>query len=173
MGAYPKNLTDLEQWFSSEDVCREYLCLLRWPEGFRCPVCGHGEAWTLKGWLFKCRSCGHKASVTAGTVFEGTRTVTAASFSTGCYRMPFFLTPCATMTYPWRSEDQGQDTTCWGWSSKGDTPISKLFLMTPPMCWASAKNCRSKTILSMRCFLWRCWNMSKIPSNAQRKSPGS
>ena len=73
MEAYPKNLTELEQWFSTEDACREYLCRLRWPEGFRCPVCGHGEAWTLKGWLFKCRNCGHKASVIAGTIFEGTR----------------------------------------------------------------------------------------------------
>jgi hypothetical protein len=27
----------------------------------------------LKGWLFKCRNCGHKASVIAGTIFEGTR----------------------------------------------------------------------------------------------------
>ena len=73
MEEYPKNLTELEQWFSTEDACREYLCQLRWPEGFRCPVCGHGEAWTLKGWLLKCRNCGHKASVIAGTIFEGTR----------------------------------------------------------------------------------------------------
>ena len=65
MEEYPKNLTELEQWFSTEDGCREYLYQLRWPEGFRCPLCGHGEAWTLKGWLFKCRNCGHKASVIA------------------------------------------------------------------------------------------------------------
>jgi len=73
MGDYPKNLTELEQCFSTEEACREYLCRLRWPEGFRCPACGHGEAWALKGGLFKCRTCGHKASVIAGTIFEGTR----------------------------------------------------------------------------------------------------
>ena len=73
MEEYPKNLMDLERSFATEDACREYLCRLRWPQGFRCPACDHAEAWTLKGGLLKCRGCGHKASVIAGTIFEGTR----------------------------------------------------------------------------------------------------
>ena len=73
MEEYPKNLMDLERCFSTEDACREYLYRLRWPEGFRCPACDHAEAWTLKGGLLKCRGRGHKASVIAGTIFEGTR----------------------------------------------------------------------------------------------------
>ena len=73
MEEYPKNLMDLERSFATEDACREYLCRLRWPQGFRCPACDHAEAWTLKGGLLKWRGCGHKASVIAGTLFEGTR----------------------------------------------------------------------------------------------------
>ena len=73
MEEYPKNLMDLERSFATEDACREYLCRLRWPQGFRCPACDRAEAWTLKGGLLKCRGCGHKASVIAGTIFEGTR----------------------------------------------------------------------------------------------------
>lgn len=73
MEDYPKNLTELEQCFSTEEACRGYLCRLRWPDGFRCSTCGHTEAWTLKGGLFKCRRCGYKASVIAGTIFDGTR----------------------------------------------------------------------------------------------------
>jgi len=73
MEDYPKNLTELEWRFSEEEACREYLFQLRWPEGFRCPVCGHSEAWKLKDDLFKCTACARKTSVIAGTLFEGTR----------------------------------------------------------------------------------------------------
>ena len=73
MEDYPKTLLDLEQRFSTEEACRQYLYDLRWPSGFRCPVCGHHKAWPLKTGLFECGGCGHKASVIAGTIFEGTR----------------------------------------------------------------------------------------------------
>jgi len=73
MEDYPKNLIELEQRFSTEQACRDYLCQLRWPEGFRCPACGYSKAWRLKGDLFKCVKCGRKSSVIAGTIFDGTR----------------------------------------------------------------------------------------------------
>ena len=73
MEDYPKTLAELEKRFSIEEACPEYLFQLRWAEGFRCPVCGHSEAWRLKGGLFKCMACAHKTSVIAGTLFEGTR----------------------------------------------------------------------------------------------------
>jgi hypothetical protein len=37
MEDYPKNLTELERRFSTEEACQQYLYDLRWPEGFRCP----------------------------------------------------------------------------------------------------------------------------------------
>jgi transposase-like protein len=70
---YPRNLIELERRFSTEKACRDYLEQLRWLGGFCCPVCGRGEAWRLKGGLFKCVACSHKTTVTAGTLFEGTR----------------------------------------------------------------------------------------------------
>jgi transposase-like protein len=73
MEDYPKTVAELEQRFSTEDACREYLFQLRWPKGFLCPVCGQSEAWKLKGGLFKCTACAHKTSVIAETLFEGTR----------------------------------------------------------------------------------------------------
>ena len=73
MKNYPKNLEELEHNFSTEEACRNYLFTLRWPRGFRCPVCGHDAAWRLQGGLFKCTRCGRKTSVTSGTIFEGTR----------------------------------------------------------------------------------------------------
>jgi transposase-like protein len=73
MDTYPKDLDELERTFSSEEACHQYLVGLRWPDGFRCPVCGHEGGWVLNTGLYKCKDCGHKSSVTAGTIFEGTR----------------------------------------------------------------------------------------------------
>ena len=44
----------------------------KWPDGFRCPECGHSTAWQ-SGARFVCRSCRHQTSLTAGTVLHGSR----------------------------------------------------------------------------------------------------
>lgn len=71
---YPRNLTELEARFSTEADCRAYLARLRWPDGFRCPRCGHGKSWPVRGVLLQCAACGCQTSVTAGTIFQDTRT---------------------------------------------------------------------------------------------------
>jgi len=73
MEDYPRNLSELEERFTTEAACVQYLTQLRWPAGFRCPHCGHGKAWPLKTGLLRCVACDYKASVIAGTVFERTR----------------------------------------------------------------------------------------------------
>jgi transposase-like protein/ribosomal protein L37AE/L43A len=70
MEDYPRTLQELEQRFTTSDACRKYLYSLRWPNGFVCPHCGHGEAWPMKGGLWLCGQCRYQASVTAGTVFQ-------------------------------------------------------------------------------------------------------
>ena len=71
---YPRTLAELEARFSSEEACREYLVRLRWPEGFRCSRCGESKTWPLRSGRWQCAGCGHQVSVTAGTIFQGTRT---------------------------------------------------------------------------------------------------
>jgi len=73
MQEYPETLMEFERQFSTDEACREYLFRLRWPEGFSCPRCGHGKTWPMEGALLRCASCDYKASVIAGTVFQGTR----------------------------------------------------------------------------------------------------
>jgi transposase-like protein len=73
MDDYPKTLSDLEQRFATEEACRKYLTDIRWPNGFRCPRCGGSEAWSMSNGLMRCHACEYKQSVTAGTVFQGTR----------------------------------------------------------------------------------------------------
>ncbi len=73
MEDYPKTILELERRFSTEDRCREYLIQLRWPDGFVCPCCEGREAWVASRGRFICRACRRQTSVTAGTVFQGTR----------------------------------------------------------------------------------------------------
>jgi transposase-like protein len=70
---YPRNLSELEANFSTEEACRSYLERLRWPSGFCCPRCGSQKTWPVRN-LWECRECGRQTSVTAGTIFQDTRT---------------------------------------------------------------------------------------------------
>jgi len=73
MEEYPRNLSEFEAWFATEQACREYLFRLRWPDGFHCPRCGGSDSWPVRLVLFECRACSHQTSVTAGTIFQDTR----------------------------------------------------------------------------------------------------
>jgi transposase-like protein len=71
---FPRTLADFQDRFASEEDCRRYLVACRWPDGFRCPRCGGGDAYELAGRrLLQCRSCRHQTSVTAGTVLHHAR----------------------------------------------------------------------------------------------------
>ncbi|WP_159887390.1 transposase [Paenibacillus puerhi] len=62
---------------SALEACIEALYTAKWPDGFRCPDCGHRHAYeirTRKLPLFQCRLCHHQASLIAGTIMEGSRT---------------------------------------------------------------------------------------------------
>ena len=73
MEDFPGTLLDFEQRFATEEACIDYLFNLRWPEGFRCPRCGHPEAWARKRGIYRCAHCRFEAHVTAGTIFQDTR----------------------------------------------------------------------------------------------------
>lgn len=70
---YPRS--DQEFWtrFGSEKACWEYLCYLRWPDGFECPECQSRKCWLNQKRLYECIDCGHRASVIAGTVFQDSK----------------------------------------------------------------------------------------------------
>lgn len=71
---YPGNLIEFGERFTTDATCRAYLEGIRWPDGFRCSVCGGARAWsTGRLGLWECAGCHHQTSVTAGTIFEGTR----------------------------------------------------------------------------------------------------
>jgi transposase-like protein len=48
---------------------------LRWPSGFVCPECGVAqEPYRSNRARLMCRSCGRQSTVTAGAIFDKTRT---------------------------------------------------------------------------------------------------
>lgn len=71
---YPRDLAEFERRFATDEACRAYLAQLRWPEGFRCPRCQAANAWPVRDRLWQCAACDHQTSVTAGTIFQDTRT---------------------------------------------------------------------------------------------------
>ena len=73
MEDYPRTVMELEERFSTEEACRDYLIRLRWPAGFVCPRCQAPGDWTATRGRLICRECRYQASVTAGTIFQDTR----------------------------------------------------------------------------------------------------
>lgn len=71
---YPGRVADLRAWFPDDAACLDYLDWLRWPDGFRCPHCQGTTGWLLGDGRYSCGGCKRRVSVTAGTIFHGTRT---------------------------------------------------------------------------------------------------
>lgn len=83
---YPRTWSQFLDWFPDEDACMRYLEQLRWAGGFVCPCCGEERdpyRTTRSRWM--CRGCRHQCTVTAGTVFEKTRTPLRSWFAAVWY----------------------------------------------------------------------------------------
>ena len=71
---FPRTLLEFGEVFPDEAACWRALRRARWPDGFRCPRCGHRRSSQLvKRRLDQCCRCRYQASVTAGTVLHRTR----------------------------------------------------------------------------------------------------
>jgi transposase-like protein len=70
----PRDLPTFIARFGTDEQCRAYLLQQRWPDGFRCRACGHGEAWALaRRHIYECAACGQQHSLLKGTIFEQTK----------------------------------------------------------------------------------------------------
>src|SRR3954467_10609213 len=67
MTELPRSLPELEARFPDEAACARWPLAKRWPDGFRCPACGHDEAWELgrERPTLRCAACERRVSVTA------------------------------------------------------------------------------------------------------------
>src|SRR3954465_6050081 len=73
MAEMPRSLPAFEARFPDEAACARWLLEKRWPDGFRCPACGHAKAWELarERLTLQCAACERQVSVTAGTALHG------------------------------------------------------------------------------------------------------
>jgi len=83
---YPQTWSEFMDWFHDEDDCRAYIENLRWPDGFICPACEEQvEPYRTTRGRLTCRSCLYETTVTAGTIFHGTRTPLRTWFAAAWY----------------------------------------------------------------------------------------
>ena len=65
------------QKFKNEKNCEDHLFSLKYSQGFQCASCSCKEFYRLKRYknrVFQCKNCGKQESLTANTIFQGTRT---------------------------------------------------------------------------------------------------
>jgi transposase-like protein len=82
---YPRTWAEFHAWFGDDGACLRFLEGLRWPAGFVCPHCGRTVGWRSARGRFTCGDCGVQTSVTAGTIFHGTRTPLVSWFAAMWY----------------------------------------------------------------------------------------
>jgi transposase-like protein len=60
--------------YSTEAQCAAALYAWRWPEGFKCPQCGHDKSCRIAlRSMHQCNRCHHQTSLIAGTIFQSTQ----------------------------------------------------------------------------------------------------
>src|SRR3954454_22474380 len=84
---YPRSWHELLGWFGDEGACLRYLERLRWGECFTCRFCAvvEGGWWRMADGFRRCAACMSETSVTAGTIFAGTRTPLVSWFASGTW----------------------------------------------------------------------------------------
>jgi hypothetical protein len=78
---------EFQTWFRTDEDYLNYLDYLEWlrrPGGFTCPRCGHGVGWRLEDGRKGFARCSSRTSVTAGAIFDRTRTPLTVWF-TACW----------------------------------------------------------------------------------------
>ena len=72
---YPRTYREFVVMFPDDEACASYFEQLRWPKGFICPACKtKAIPWRQTRGRLVCSACRHQTSVSAGTIFDKTRT---------------------------------------------------------------------------------------------------
>ncbi len=72
---YPRTYREFVSMFPDDKSCTDFLAKLRWRDGFICPECKMpSDPWKQTHKRLVCPYCRHQTTVTAGTIFDRTRT---------------------------------------------------------------------------------------------------
>jgi transposase-like protein len=70
-GKFPETLVEAIRYFADEQVCRDFMASLRWPNGVVCPRCEGGDHnYIVTRGLWRCKACKYEFTVKKGTIFE-------------------------------------------------------------------------------------------------------
>lgn len=108
---YPRALGEVQAWFGTDDACLDYLAWMRWPTGFVCARCQSHGGWQLGDGRIECASCGRRTSVTAGTIFDKTRTPLTVWFA-ACWMFASAKDGVSSLSLQ-RSLEIGSTQTAW------------------------------------------------------------
>src|SRR5439155_8183280 len=108
---YPRSTGEFQAWFRADADCLDYLEWLRWPGGFTCPDCRHAGGWRLGDGRLECAACHGRTSVTAGTIFDRTRTPLTVWF-TACWLFATAKDEISALSLQ-RSLEMGSCQTAW------------------------------------------------------------
>lgn len=74
-GNYPNTYREFVKMFPDDAACEAFLFKLRWSDGFICRSCKTASTpWNQSRGLLVCPICRYQTSITAGTIFDKTRT---------------------------------------------------------------------------------------------------
>src|SRR5690348_3311990 len=146
----PEDMPSFLAQFGADEQCREYLFKARWPGGFRCTACGHGDAYALRTKIvYECVACRKQHSLLAGTIFEQTKTGLAKWFL-AIYLVTSSKGGIAAAELK-RQLGLGSYQTAWTWLHKqGDGPPGPRAPGRPgrgrrDLCrWAAARQARPR-----------------------------
>lgn len=69
-------LIEFQSRYGSEQACEQALFQLKWPDGFKCPICEERHFTVVRGRrlpLYQCPECRHQTSAITGTIMENTK----------------------------------------------------------------------------------------------------
>jgi ribosomal protein L37AE/L43A len=67
------SLPEFLKHYGQKKQCQIAMDKRRWPDGFKCPECGHLGHCKISSGLYQCNRCRRQTSFTSGTVFEHTK----------------------------------------------------------------------------------------------------
>jgi len=69
----PRTLIDAVRFFKNPNRCREFMAMIRWPDGVKCPTCGSDKVGFLTNqnrWQCSSKHPKRQFSLKVGTIFE-------------------------------------------------------------------------------------------------------
>jgi hypothetical protein len=123
---FNENITpeQLDQLFTNDDKCLEFLAELKWAKGFECKKCGNTNSCPGKEpYSRRCTKCKSKESATNGTIFHNCKFPISKAFYIA-YNV------CQgnndVSTYEFARRLSLRQMTCWNFKTKIQSALGKI-----------------------------------------------